>query len=92
MAGSMPMRNATRRAELTREGKAMDGRKRAGSTPLGREELKAAQRGFAKRRFSCMVVSVMSVIIAARVPTPEQTTRATQAEKRATGSPPKPKM
>jgi hypothetical protein len=81
-----------RRAELVRGGKAMDGVKRAGITPLGREQSKAAKRGFAKRRFSFMAVCVITWFIAARVQTPEQTFRATQAEKRALRTSPKHKM
>ncbi len=41
-----------RRAEFVRGGKAMDGMKRAGSTPLGREASRTAKRGFANRRAS----------------------------------------
>ena len=48
-----------RRAEFVRGGKAMDGRKRAGSKPLGREASRTAKRGFANRRTSLMVVSLM---------------------------------
>jgi len=49
-----------RRAEFVRGGKAMDGVKRAGSTPLGRDVSKAAKRGFAKRRFSFVAVFVIA--------------------------------
>jgi hypothetical protein len=61
-----------RRAEFVRGGKAMDGVKRAGITPLGREQSKAAKRAFAKRRFSFMAVFVITCFIAARAQTPDE--------------------
>jgi hypothetical protein len=48
----------------------MDGVKRAGSTPLGRDDSKAAKRGFANRRFSFMAVFVITSFIAAHVQNP----------------------
>ncbi len=62
-----------RRAEFVRGGKAMDGMKRAGSTPLGRDDSKAAKRGFANKRFSFMAVFVITSFIAAPVQTPDET-------------------
>jgi hypothetical protein len=47
----------------------MDGRKRAGSTVLGRAASKPAKRGFAKRRVSLMVMTFMAGGIAARAQT-----------------------
>ena len=58
-----------RRAVCTRGGNAMDGRKRAGSTALGRAASKPAKRGFAKRRVSFMVMTFMAGGIAARAQT-----------------------
>ncbi len=49
-----------RRAAVVRGGKAMDGRKRAGSTALGRAASKAVKRGLAKRRDPSVVLSVMA--------------------------------
>ena len=49
-----------RRAGCTRGGSAMDGRKRAGSTALGRAASKASKRGFANRRTSFMVMTFMA--------------------------------
>ena len=62
-----------RRAEVGRGGSAMDGRKRAGSTELGRAASKAAKRGLAKRRDPSVVWSVMAGGSAARVHTPDET-------------------
>ncbi len=58
------------RAAFVRGGKAMDGRKRAGITPPGRDVSKAGQRGFAKRRFSFMVAFVIKRLSATRVHSP----------------------
>ena len=58
-----------RRAVCTRGGKAMDGRKRAGSTALGRAASKPAKGGFANRRTSFMIMSFMAGGIAARAQT-----------------------
>ena len=58
-----------RRAGFGRGGKAMDGRKRAGSMTLGREASRTAKRGFANRRTSLVVVSFMAGCNAARVHT-----------------------
>jgi len=81
-----------RRGEFVRGGKAMDGMKRAGMTALGRAPSNASKRGLANKRLSFMAVFVINGFIAARVQTPDQNTRATRAEKRASSPPPKPKM
>ncbi len=60
-----------RRAAVVRGGKAMDGRKRAGSTALGRAASKTVKRGLAKRRDPSVVWSVMAGGYAARVHTPD---------------------
>jgi len=49
-----------RRAAFVRGGNAMDGRKRAGSTALGRAASKAVKRGLAKRRDPSVALSVMA--------------------------------
>lgn len=49
-----------RRAVCTRGGKAMDGRKRAGSTALGREASKATLCGLANRRASFIELLVIA--------------------------------
>ncbi len=72
-----------------RGGKAIDGMKRAGSTPLGRDDSKAAKRGFANKRFSFMAVFVIPSFIAAHVQTADKMCRATRRKLR--GPPPKPK-
>ena len=59
-----------RRAAFVRGGNAMDGRKRAGRTQLGRDVSKAGQRGFAKMRFSFMVALVIKRLSATRVHSP----------------------
>ena len=49
-----------RRAVCTRGGKAMDGRKRAGSTALGRAASNATLRGLAKMRVSFIELLVIA--------------------------------
>jgi len=49
-----------RRAEFVREGKAMEGVKRAGMTALGHATSNASKRGFAKRRFSFIALCVIT--------------------------------
>ena len=72
-----------RRAEFVRGGKAMDGKKRAGMTALGRAPSNASQRGLANRRGSFMAVFVITCFIAARVHTPDgETSRATRRKVR----------
>jgi hypothetical protein len=72
-----------RRAECVRGGRAMDGIKRAGMTPLGREQSKAAKRGLANKRFSFIAVFVITSFIATRVHTPDgETSRATRRKVR----------
>ena len=58
-----------RRADFVRGGNAMDGRKRAGITALGREASKPAKRGLANKRGSSAVWSVMAGGSAARAHT-----------------------
>ena len=58
-----------RRAVLVRGGNAMDGRKRAGITALGRAASKPAKGGFANRRTSFIIMSFMAGGIAARAQT-----------------------
>lgn len=60
-----------RRALFVRGVNAMDGRKRAGITALGRAASKPAKRGLAKRRDPSVVWSVMAGGSAARVRTPD---------------------
>jgi hypothetical protein len=55
-----------RRALFVRGGNAMDGRKRAGITALGRAASKPAKRGFANRRVAFIVMTFMAGGIAAR--------------------------
>ena len=58
-----------RRAVLVRGGNAMDGRKRAGITALGRAPSKPAKRGFANMRTSFIVMTFMAGLVAARAQT-----------------------
>ena len=82
-----------RRAVLVRGGNAMDGRKRAGITALGRSASKAAKRGFANRRTSLWVISFMAGLNAARVHTPDRKLPVQRGEKCAAQTPePKPLM